>query len=63
MVEDVVVEKSIQFNSSCRNYLEEKLLRTLASVEEERSCVQNISKKLKDKVEYRCSFCLVKRRR
>ena len=41
MVEEVVMDKYMQSNRS-RNYLEEKLLRKLANVEEERNCVQNI---------------------
>ena len=45
-VEDVVMDKSMQ-SSRSRNYLEEKLLRKLASVEEEGNCVQKILRKLK----------------
>jgi hypothetical protein len=50
MVEDVVKDKHTQSNTS-RNYLEEKLLRKLASVEEEENCVQNILRKMKNKVD------------
>ena len=50
MVKEVVMDdKYIQSNRSS-NYLEEKLLRKLANLEEEGNCVQNILRKLKYKV-------------
>ena len=50
VVEDVVAKKSMK-SSRSGNFLEEKLLRKLASVEKEESCIQNILRKLKSKVE------------